>query len=334
MTRSPSLRSRLLFGAALWSIGLVIMATAALVAVIESHPGVRRSIEHSVHGPFQQPFVLIVGVLCMVGGFLQVRRGVSPINSLRTRLAGLHSGRDRRVVGTYPAEVQPLVNDLNTLLEQREQAVQRAVAKAGDLAHGLKTPLAILANEAQRVSAAGSDDLAEAVAHQVERMRRQVNYHLAHARASASGTGSGSRSAVAESADGLARALLRLYAERGIAIDVEVCHPATVRVQREDLDEMLGNLLDNACKWGRSRVIIRAESTDAAVVITVEDDGPGLPAAMRETVLMRGVRADESGAGSGLGLAIVHDLADLYGGSITLDASPLGGLSARLRLPA
>src|SRR5919109_3400080 len=118
MSRSPSLRSRLLFGAALWSTGLVIWATAALVAIVESHPDARLSIARSVHGPFQQPLVLIFGVACLAAGLLQVRRGVSPIKRLRTRLAGLHEGRDRRVVGIYPAEVQPLVNDLNALLEQ------------------------------------------------------------------------------------------------------------------------------------------------------------------------------------------------------------------------
>ena len=329
-----SLRVRLLVGAALWSIGLVVLATAALVAIVETHPRARRSIEHSVHGPFQQPLVLMFGIFCMAAGLLQVRRGVSPIHSLRSRLAGLHAGRDRRIVGTYPGEVQPLVNDLNALLDQREHAVKRAIAKAGDLAHGLKTPLAILANEAERATAAGHTDFAAAVSQQVDRMRRQVDYHLAHARAAASGAATGARSSVAESADGLARALLRLYAERGIAIDVETAPTLTVRVQREDVDEMLGNLLENACKWARSRVVIRGERTDAGVEITVDDDGPGLPADMRETVLMRGVRADETEVGSGLGLAIVRDLADLYGGSISLEASPLGGLRARLRLPA
>ena len=331
MKQSLSLRSRLLFGAVLWTIGLVIMASALLVTVIESHPAV--PIHIAVHDVFRRPLVLMFGVFCMAAGLLQVRRGVSPINNLRTRLSELHKGRDRRVEGTYPTEVQPLVNDLNALLDQREQAVRRAVAKAGDLAHGLKTPLAILAHEAERARAAGHTEVAAAVTQQVDRMRRQVDYHLAHARAAASGAAPGARCSIRESADGLARALRRLYAERGIAIDVRVPHDLLVRVEREDLDEMIGNLLDNACKWGRSHVTIDAQQTGAGVEISVDDDGGGLADAMREAVLQRGVRADEAAPGSGLGLAIVRDLAEVYGGSISLEASPLGGLRARLRLP-
>jgi signal transduction histidine kinase len=136
-----------------------------------------------------------------------------------------------------------------------------------------------------------------------------------------------------ESVDGLTRALLRLHAERGIAIDVDVPPDLSIRAQREDLDEMLGNLLDNACKWGHSRVLVSASPDGAVVEITVDDDGSGLADEMREVVLQRGVRADEAAPGSGLGLAIVRDLADVYGGSISLDTSPQGGLRARLRLP-
>jgi signal transduction histidine kinase len=332
MKQSFSLRSRLLFGALLWTIGLVIMASAIMVTAIESHPAV--PIHIAVHDVFRRPLVLMFGVFCMLAGLLQVRSGVSPINNLRARLAKLHEGRDRRVEGHYPTEVQPLVNDLNTLLDQRERAVRRAVAKAGDLAHGLKTPLAILAHEAERARAAGQPGLALAVAQQVDRMRRQVDYHLAHARAVAAGATAGALCSIKESADGLARALHRLHAERGITIDVRVPSDLSVRVQREDLDEMIGNLLDNACKWGRAHLTVDAQQAGSAVEITVDDDGSGLVDNMRDAVLQRGVRADEAAPGSGLGLSIVRDLAEVYGGSISLEASPLGGLRARLRFPA
>ena len=332
MKPTLSLRSGLLVGALLWTIGLVIMASALLIVVIEFHP--RAGLHLRVHDFFKRPVVLILGVFCMVTGFLQVRRGVSPINNLRSRLAGLHEGRDRRVGGRYPSEVQPLVNDLNTLLENREQAVRRAIAKAGDLAHGLKTPLAVLAHEAERARAAGLPEVAAAVQQQVDRMRRQVEYHLAHARAAAAGALPGAVCSIKESVDGVARALDRIYAERGIAIDVRVAADLSVSVQRENLDEMIGNLLDNACKWGRSHVTIDATRLDQVVEISVEDDGSGLAPEMRETVLRRGVRADEAAPGSGLGLAIVRDLADVYAGSISLEESPLGGLKACLRLPA
>jgi signal transduction histidine kinase len=332
MKQPFSLRSRLLFGTVLWTIGLVIMASALLIAVIEFRPHV--TIHLTIHDVFKRPLVLMFGVFCMIAGFLQVRRGVSPINKLRSRLAGLHEGRDRRVDGTYPTEVQPLVNDLNALLDSREHAVRRAVAKAGDLAHGLKTPLAILAHEADRAKAAGQTEVAAAIEQQVDRMRRQMDYHIAHARAAAAGAAPGTLCAICESAEGLARALRRLYAGRNLSIDVDVPADLSVRVQREDLDEIIGNLLDNACKWGRTRVALEARRAGSDVEVTVDDDGSGLASEMREAVLLRGVRADEAAPGSGLGLAIVRDLAEVYGGSISLDASPLGGLRARLRLPA
>ena len=332
MKQRLSLRSRLLFGTVLWTIGLVIVASAALVVAIESHH--RPSMAFIVHDIFTRPLVILFAVLAMAAGFLQVRRGVSPINNLRSRLAGLHEGRDRRVVGTYPSEVQPLVNDLNALLENREQAVRRAISKAGDLAHGLKTPLAILAHEAERAKAAGHEEVASAIEQQVDRMRRQVDYHIAHTRAAAAGAAPGTLCSISESTEGLARALRRLYAERGLAIDVRVPADLSARVQREDLDEMIGNLLDNACKWGRARVGVFAHRSGSGVEMVIDDDGNGLASDMRQAVLQRGVRADEASPGSGLGLAIVRDLADAYGGSISLEASPLGGLRARLRLPA
>jgi signal transduction histidine kinase len=263
-----------------------------------------------------------------------VRRGLSPFTALRERLAAVRSGQDRRVDGRYPSEVQPLVDDLNALLDHRDQTVKRAIAKAGDLAHALKTPLAVLAHEAEVAEAAGQAELAAVMRQQIDRMQRQMDYHLAHARAAASGAAPGARCAVLVSAEGLARTLLRLHAERGLAIDVAVDPAHSVRVEREDLDEMLGNLLDNACKWGRSRIAVASAVGGGAVVITVDDDGPGLEASMRDVVLQRGVRGDEAAPGSGLGLAIVRDLAELYGGSIALGTSPSGGLRARLQLPA
>jgi signal transduction histidine kinase len=138
---------------------------------------------------------------------------------------------------------------------------------------------------------------------------------------------------VRDSVDGLVRALTRLHARRGLVIDVRVDHAVLVRGERADIDEMLGNLLDNACRWARTRVVVEAAPAAETVAITVDDDGPGLPPEMWDRVLQRGVRADESGAGSGLGLAIVRDLAELYGGSIVLGASAIGGLRAELRLP-
>jgi signal transduction histidine kinase len=246
----------------------------------------------------------------------------------------VRDGRDRRIVGDYPSEVQPLVTDLNSLLDHREAIVSRALAKAGDLAHGLKTPLAVLAQEADGAEAAGQGELATAIRLQVDRMRRQVDYHLVHSRAAVSGARREARCSVAASAEALSRTLLRLHPERGLRIDVEISPALAIRGQREDLDEMLGNLLDNACKWAKSRITIAAISGDASVIILVDDDGPGLDPSMLEVVLQRGVRADETAPGSGFGLAIARDLTELYGGSIVLARSPAGGLRVRLQLPA
>jgi signal transduction histidine kinase len=321
MTRPWSLRRRLVFGSLAWTC--VLMVLVAFMSLLAEH--IQMRIVSLTHLGLVA-FILILGVSA---GVVQLRLGLSPFKRLRAQLLAVRDGREPKVTGVYPAEVQPLVDDLNALLGEREQAVQRAQAKAGDLAHGLKTPLAIIAHEASRARA-GDAEFAALVGHEVDRMRRQIDYHLAHARAAASGATLGARSAVRESVDGLVRTLKRLHADRGLMIDVDVPADVVVRCEREDLDEMLGNLLDNACKWARSRVVVSSTNSDGGVAITVDDDGPGLEVSMREAVLQRGVRADEAAPGSGIGLAIVRDLADLYRGSIALTDSPAGGLRAVL----
>jgi signal transduction histidine kinase len=278
--------------------------------------------------------LLVFATFCILAGIWQFRAGLLPFGHLRRQLLGLRDGSGDRIEGTYPTEVQPLVNDLNSLLEHRERIIRRAMAKAGDLAHGLKTPLAVLAQEAEQFEAAGQHEIASAINLQVDRMRRQVDYHLTQARATTPGNAPGARCPVLASVEGLTRTLEKIYAARGLAIEVDVSSAQFVRGQREDLEEMLGNLLDNACKWAKSKVKIQSVQENGAVVLTVDDDGPGLPSSIRDQVLQRGVRADEAAPGSGLGLAIVRDLAQLYEGTITLDDSPMGGLHARLRLPS
>jgi len=317
-----SLRSRLLIGSLLWTGGLLAISHMLFLLVLKWHAVFR----------INPHMVLLIGGALMLAGLLFLRGGVSRIEQLRARLIDVREGRSDRVEGTYPSEVQPLVNDLNALLSEREEAVRRAVAKAGDLAHGLKTPLAVIAQEAARGEATVGESGA-LIAQQVERMRRQIDYHLAHARVGAAGTSAGIHCTVADSVDGLTRTLRRLHAERGIVIESSVSDDHTVRVRREDLDEMLGNLLDNACRFARARVAVSSEQVEKQIAITIDDDGPGLAASMRDEVLQRGVRADESEPGTGFGLAIVRDLAEVYGGSISLEASPSGGLRARLRLP-
>jgi signal transduction histidine kinase len=325
-----SLKARILLGAIFWTVGLFTIAVFILHHMLPPP---------SAHGLFQWlfrygPAMALIAALCMLFGFLQVRRGLAPINQLRNRLTAVHKGIAPRVGGSYPVEVQPLVDDLNALLDERERRVARAVAKAGDLAHGLKTPLAVLAHEAQQARAAGHEQLAAEIDQQIDRMRRQIDYHLAHARSAASAASPAARASVAASAEGLVRALKRLHAERDLRIEIDAPASQAFRGQREDLDEMLGNLLDNACKWARAHVSLTCAKEGDQIVIAVDDDGPGIEPSMREAVMQRGIRADEAAQGSGLGLAIVRDLAEIHGGSISLEGSPMGGARARLTLPA
>ena len=319
-----SFRWRILLGTVLWTLGLIPLMHLLFLAV---HGQLRFMTGRGI-GIF-----LVFATFCILAGIWQFRAGLSPFGHLRRQLLGLRNGSGDRIEGTYPTEVQPLVNDLNSLLEHRERIIRRAMAKAGDLAHGLKTPLAVLAQEAEQFEAAGQHEIASAINLQVDRMRRQVDYHLTQARATTPGNAPGARCVLA-SVEGLTRTLEKIYAARGLAIEVDVSSAHFVRGQREDLEEMLGNLLDNACKWAKSNVKIQSVQENGAVVLTVDDDGPGLPPSIRDQVLQRGVRADEAAPGSGLGLAIVRDLAQLYEGTITLDDSPMGGLHASLRLPS
>jgi signal transduction histidine kinase len=328
--RPLSLRAHLVIGAAFWMVGFFGLSIVLwhLVLGYREPPGVMFAIFRHAH------LFALTCLGCVVVGALQVRRGWRSIDRIRTDLAGVHATPGRRLDGTYPAEVAPLVADLNRLLDQRDAMVERASATAGDLAHGLKTPLAVLTHDAERAARDGHRDLAASIAAQIDRMRRQVDHHLARSRVDVSRHRVLTPVAIAESADGIVRTLTHLHAERGLSFDVHVEPALAVLVPREDLDEILGNVLDNACKWARTRCRLSATMQDGRVALVIEDDGPGIPAEMRSQVLARGVRADEAVPGSGLGLSIVRDLTDSYGGRVVLDDSPLGGLRATIALPA
>lgn len=268
--------------------------------------------------------------LGLVGAvLLQVHYGLQPLARLRSALAELRAGRRERLKGDWPAEVRPLVEDFDAVLDHSAQILERARTQAGNLAHALKTPISVLANEAD----AQADPLAETVRQQVASMRRHIDHHLARARAAAAATRPGARADVAGIAHQLARTLGKLHQARGIAITVESDGMPLFRGDPQDLMEMLGNLMENACIWARMRVLVRLQAAGDRTLVVVDDDGPGLPSARRDEALARGTRFDESVPGSGLGLAIARDLAELYGGTIALADSPLGGLSARLDLP-
>jgi signal transduction histidine kinase len=319
-----SLRSRVVAGSVLWIIGLLLIQFFIGSTIVSIHP-------HWI--PYvHSSFIWITAGIFFVAGFLQMRMGLSPLTRLRGTLNDVRAGKKSRLDGAYPSEIQALADDLNKLLNERDERITRAQSQAGDLAHALKTPLAVLSSEMDRVSASGSEDAVSAARQQIDRMRRQMDWHLARARAAASGPSAGLRASVRDSADGVARTVRRLYADRHLSIDVDMPSDVLARAERPDLDEVIGNLVDNACKYARSRVVISASSANGLVTITVDDDGPGLDPAMRSAVLQRGVRADEAPGGSGFGLAIVRDLAELYGGGIVLETSPLGGLRAVLTM--
>lgn len=283
---------------------------------------------------FNKELWLALGVLGLglaLAALVQVFVGLAPLRKLHAALGRVHRGEVQRMEGAFPAEIMPLVEEFNTVLARNAEIVERARTQAGNLAHALKTPLSVLANAAD-----GKDEaLARLVVAQVETARRQVDYHLARAQAAAAVRLPGARTPLNPIVDGLVRTMRRIHAERNLELVVQPI-PATLafRGEEQDLQEMLGNLLDNACKWASHRVEIDAGIEQDRLVIRVDDDGKGIAVEQREAMLRRGVRADQQVPGSGLGLAIVDDLARLYGGQVVLANSPLGGLRAILTLPA
>jgi len=242
----------------------------------------------------------------------------------------IRDGSARRLEGHFPAEIDPLAAELNSLIEHSAEVVGRARSYVSNLAHFLKTPLTVLSSEAS----AQPGPLADAVNKQVGIMRRQVDHYLTRARAAGALDVLGNRTPVMGVLDDLARTLRRIHQDRAIAIDVQCPPTLAFRGERQDLEEMSGNLIDNACKWARSRVRVSALSFGNTFQLAVEDDGPGLTEEERSLVGERGERLDESVPGTGLGLAIVRDVAKLYGGALELEASELNGLRAVLTLPA
>jgi len=267
----------------------------------------------------------------LIGAILvQVKIGLLPLRRVSQALAKIRDGKARRLDGKFPTEIEPLASELNSLIQHSEEVVGRARTHVSNLAHFLKTPLSVLAAEAD----AQPGPLSDMVKRQVFSMRRQVDHYLSRARAAGSLDVLGNRTQVSAVMDDLSRVIARIHAARGIVIDAECADDIYFRGERQDLEEMLGNLIDNGCKWARGRVRVRCQNAAARLVLTIEDDGPGLSAEQRSQVGERGERLDETVPGSGLGLAIVRDISKLYGGFFALDASPLGGVLARLELPA
>jgi signal transduction histidine kinase len=287
---------------------------------------------------FEQALIITFGVLAAVlllTTMFQVRFGLAPLSRITDSLAAIRAGRAERLAGDFPQEIGPLARETNALIEANKEIVERARTHVGNLAHALKTPLSVMVNEA---SARPGDPLAEKVLEQAEIMRDQVARHLERARIAARVSVVGSITEVEPVVTALARTMEKIHHDRAITIEVTVDPGLQFRGERPDLEEMIGNLVDNACKWASSHVAITAARAPTGgrelLVVTVDDDGRGLSADEREQVAKRGQRLDQSKPGSGLGLSIVVELASLYGGGLTLGEAPLGGLRAELTLPA
>ena len=295
---------------------------------------------HSFDRALAVTFVTLAAVLLLTTMF-QVRFGLAPLTRISESLAAIRAGTAERLAGNFPVEIEPLARETNALIDANREIVERARTHVGNLAHALKTPLSVMMNEA---ASRGDDPLAVKVREQTGIMRDQVARHLDRARIAARASVVGSVTDVLPVVSGLTRTMEKIYHPRGIAIDFNAPQGVRFRGERQDLEEMLGNLVDNACKWAQARVSIEVAPEGVARVngnppqpairIMVDDDGPGLSPAEREQVARRGQRLDETKPGSGLGLSIVLELATLYGGDLTLSNAPIGGLRAELVLPA
>ncbi|HJZ22065.1 MAG TPA: sensor histidine kinase, partial [Bradyrhizobium sp.] len=291
-----------------------------------------RSFDYDLGGTFAA-----LGIVLLLTTIFQVRFGLAPLKRISEAIADIRSGRAERLEGEFPVEIAPLARETNALIDANREIVERARTHVGNLAHAIKTPLSVIVNEA---SAHAADQLATKVLEQSEIMRDQVAHHLERARIAARLTVIGTVTEVAPAIEALRRTMEKIHRERGVVIRVVADSRAKFRGERQDLEEMAGNLVDNACKWASSRVFVEVLVQPPEVAgagpmlrIVVDDDGRGLTAAEIAQVSRRGQRLDESKPGSGLGLSIVVDLAALYGGSLKLGKAPIGGLRAELALP-
>jgi signal transduction histidine kinase len=274
----------------------------------------------------------VLGLGLVLATLFQVRYGLAPLRAIRHDLASIRSGDAEQLEGEIPDEIRPLQQELNALIQSNKEIVDRARTHVGNLAHALKTPLSVITNEAREKDG----PLAGKVIEQAEIMRTQITHHLDRAQVAARSGAIGDTTDVGAVLKALKRALDRIYDERGIELEVSASPGLKFQGEKQDFEEMVGNLLDNACKWARSRVALSAERNGSGpnFTVLVDDDGPGLTGDERHRAVKRGQRLDETKPGSGLGLSIVANLAHLYKGRFELEPSPEGGLRARLELPA
>jgi signal transduction histidine kinase len=284
--------------------------------------------------------LVLLGVGLIAAVFVQVRVGLAPLFSLRREVAAVRVGQSERIMGRYPSELEPLAEELNALMAHTQQVVERQRTHVGNLAHALKTPLSVMLTEARQQPAASESgsappgSLADVVIRQARTMEQHVDHHLRRARAAARTQGQGERTPVAPVLEDLSRTLAKIFQGKAPEVEWDCPEGLLFLGERQDLLEIAGNVMENACKWCRGRVRVEAGPAGPRQLrLGVEDDGPGIAEERRAEMLRRGARLDERTPGSGLGLAIVDELVRAYGGSLTLDRSSLGGLRAVILLP-
>ncbi|MBC7280701.1 HAMP domain-containing sensor histidine kinase [Hoeflea sp.] len=278
------------------------------------------------------PVLALLGSVLLVGFLLQIGEGLKPVTRVLAGVSAIRGGtRSRLPTDGVPREVAPLVEEINALLDAQDQAIGRARDRAANLAHGLKTPLSALASDIDRLRARGDTEIADDIAELAQRMGRHMDRELARARLRHGR--SHDRTPLRPVVDGILRALKRTPDGERLDLACDIGTGITVPVDPDDLNELIGNLAENAVRFASSRVVISAEGTPAAIVIRIGDDGPGLDPDGIASALQPGMRLDQSGPGAGLGLAIAGDVADSFGGELHLGASPLGGLEARIVIP-
>jgi signal transduction histidine kinase len=275
----------------------------------------------------------LLAVVLIAAGLAQVWFGLRPFERLRRAVGLVRARRSDRLVGNYPDEIRPLVDEVNALLEAQSAIIARARAQAADLAHGLKTPLTVLRAEAAKLEARGDAATAADLDRLARDMQRHIDRDLARARLAAT-TRSNDATALAEVTQRLVQTLERTPRGGRLEWSVAVDDTLDVAVDPDDLAELLGSILDNAAKWAREIVSIEAAVEDGKVTLVIADDGLGVPAGDRERLGTRGVRLDATTPGHGIGLAIARDIVEAYGGTLAFAEAPGGGLAVRLDLPA
>lgn len=273
---------------------------------------------------------LVLGIGLSLAVVLQIRLALKPLKAIKTAIRDVQIGKAKRLPNEFPSDVQPLVDELNYVLDHNELLLKRARNQLGDLAHSVKNPLTVIRNEARSMA----NEQGQIILEQSHAMDSSINRFLSRARIYGKKDAIGYRTSVKTVINDLVYAVDHIYRDREIEIQFSEQGDCLFRGEAQDLEEMVGNLIDNACKWAKSQVVVKCETNNNRLALSVEDDGPGIPKENLEDVIQRGLKLDESKPGHGQGLGIVKDISDLYGGQLMLCKSPLGGLLAELDLPA